>query len=89
MYIGVFWLAFGLVLHHCFPRQGESPTNPRELCETAKCKCDIGQTLQNLVSTLHLGSQDNRASRRECKAAIKKSNDYTNMLEKLALFFWS
>ena len=31
VYIGVFWLAFNLVLHHCSPRQGESPTMPREL----------------------------------------------------------
>ena len=38
---GVFWLAFGLVLHHCSPWQGESPMIPRELSETAKYKCNI------------------------------------------------
>ena len=53
-YIGAFWLAFGPVLHHCSPRRGESPTTPRELHETAKCKRNVGQTLQHLASALHL-----------------------------------
>ena len=70
-YIGVFWLAFGLVPYHCSPWRGEFPMTPRELRETEKCKHNIGQTLQHLVSALHLGPKDFRAGKRECKAAIK------------------
>ena len=81
-YIGVFWLTFGLILYHCSPWQEELPMTPRELCKTAKCKHNIGQTLQHLVLALNLILLDNRAGRRECKAAIKKSNDHANMLEK-------
>ena len=49
VYIGLFWLEFGLVLHHCPPGLGESPMTPRELCKIAKCKYNIGQTLHHLV----------------------------------------
>ena len=58
-YIGIFWLTFGLVLYHCSPWPRESPMTPRELRKTAKCKHNIGQILQHLVSALHLGPQDN------------------------------
>ena len=86
-YIDVFWLLFGLILHYCSPRGGESPMNPRELPKTAKYKCNIGQILQHSASALHLEGQSNRRGRRECKAATKKSNDYKNMLEKIYLFY--
>ena len=64
-YIGAFWLAFGPILHHCSPQQGEQPTTPRELCKSAKCKRNIGQTLQHLVSISHLEAQYSRGFRRE------------------------
>ena len=53
-YIGVFWLAFDLLLYHCSPRQGELPMAPRELCKSAKCKLNIGQTLLHLALALYL-----------------------------------
>ena len=65
VYIGAFWLAFGLILYHCSPQRGESPTTPRELPKTAKCKCNIGHTVQHLASALYLEAQDNRGCRRE------------------------
>ena len=40
-YIGVFWLVFVLILHHCSPWRGESPMTSRELNKTAKCKLKI------------------------------------------------
>ena len=89
MYIGLFWLAFGLVLHYCPPWRGESPTTPRELCKTAKYKCNIGQTLQYLASTLYLRQQDNRKCRREFKESEKRANDYETCLEKFCIFFRS
>ena len=57
-YVDSFWLSFGPILHHCSPRRGELPTTPRELRETAKCKCNIGQTLQHLASVSHLEATD-------------------------------
>ena len=45
VYIGVFWLLFGLVLHHCSPRGGELPKTPKQLFKTSKYKCNIGQML--------------------------------------------
>ena len=80
--IGVFWLAFGLILHHCSPWQGESPMAPRELHETTKCKHNIILTLQHSVSALHLKTQDNRGGRRECKESTKKLSNYSIMIEK-------
>ena len=71
-YVNAFRLAFGLILYHCSPQQGESPTTPRELWETAKCKHNVGQTLQLLVSALHFEVQGNRGCRRECKETTKR-----------------
>ena len=44
-YIGVYWLAFGLLIHHYSPWLGESPMTPRELRKIEKCKYNVGQTL--------------------------------------------
>ena len=87
-YIDVFWLAFDLILYHCSLQQGESPTTPRELRKTAKCKRNIGQTLQQSVSESNLEVQSNKDGRRVFKAATKK-NDVENMLEKFYSFFSS
>ena len=70
-YIGAFLLAFGPVLYHCSPQRGESPTTPRELHKTTKCKCNVGQALQHIVSVLHLKALDNRGCRTECKELTK------------------
>ena len=86
VYIGVFWLAFGLVLCHCSPWWGEPPTTPRELLKTAKCMCSIGKILQHLTSALHLRPQDNREGKWECKVVTKKLNNDANMLEKKFFF---
>ena len=88
-YIGVYWLAFGPILHYCSPQRRELPTTPRELCKTAKCKHKIGPTLQYLVLALHLRVQDSRGYRRECKEGVKKENYDLNMIEKFSLFFSS
>ena len=86
-YIGAFWIAFGLILYHCSPRRGESPTTPRELCKTVKCKRNIGRTLQNLVSESHLEVKDNRGCRRrECKEATKVKS-WCNYARKSLLSF--
>ena len=67
VYIGAFWLAFGLILHHCSPWRGESPKTPRELRKTAKCKCKIGKILQILVSELYFEAQSNKSIRESAK----------------------
>ena len=41
-YIGVFWLAFCLILLDCSPWQGEPPMAPREPCKTDEYKQNIG-----------------------------------------------
>ena len=89
MYIGAFWLAFSPILHHCFPQQGQLPMTPRKLCETAKCKCNIGQILQHLASALHLEAEDIRGCRRECKEEKKGKNSALTMLKLVSLFLLS
>ena len=83
MYIGAFWLAFGLFLHHCSPKRAELPTTPRELRRTVKYKHKIGQTLYNLASVLYLEAQRNKEHRKVQRSNKKKNND-ENILEKFS-----
>ena len=60
---------------------------PSKLHKTAKCKHNIGQTLQHLESALHLEVKDNKGCRRECKVVKKLKKYDLTMLEKFSLFF--
>ena len=84
VYIDVFWLAFGLIPHHCSPKLREWPTTLRKLHETAKGKSNVGQMPQHSASALYLEVQDNKGGRIECKAVTKKLKENAIMLEKLS-----